>query len=118
MTKLSLVLTALSLILACTTVPSGVKEDPSYSTDIQPLFNTSCVACHSGASPTGSYDLSSRDGVLGPGTDTVPNVIPNQPDSSELQRRLDAGTMPPAGPWDSVKVQTVRNWISRGAKDN
>jgi hypothetical protein len=118
MTKFSLVLTALAVVLACTTAPSGVKEDPSYSTDVQPLFNASCVGCHSGVSPSAGYDLSSRDGVLGRGTDTVPNVIPDQPDSSELHRRLDAGTMPPAGPWDSAKVQTVRNWVARGAKDN
>lgn len=106
------------LAFGCATPPGGVKEDPSWTDDIQPLFNTSCAACHSGASPAAAYDLSSRAGALGPGTDTVPNVIPGRPDSSELQRRLDDGTMPPSGRWDSTRVQTVRNWIAQGAKDN
>ncbi|MBN2536712.1 hypothetical protein JXB37_00375 [candidate division WOR-3 bacterium] len=108
----------LLLAFGCASAPDGVKDDPSYANDIQPLFNTSCAACHSGASPAAGYDLASRAGALGPGTDTIPNVVAGQPDSSELQRRLDDGTMPPSGRWDSVKVHTVRNWIARGAKDN
>jgi hypothetical protein len=108
----------LLLLIGCATTPAEVKTDPSWSNDIQPLFNTSCASCHSGASPAAGYDLSSRAGAFGPGTDTVPNVIPGQPASSELQTRLTNGSMPPTGKWDSTRVQTVSNWISRGAKDN
>ena len=111
-------LVGLAFLCGCTTAPSGVKDDPSYSSDVQPLFNASCAACHSGSSPSGNYDLSSRAGALGPGSDTVANVVAGQPDSSLLYQRLEAGTMPPSGRWDSVKVHTVRNWIARGAKEN
>ena len=118
MVKFCLSLAALFLLIGCATAPNGVKDDPSYASDVQPLFNSSCVGCHSGSSPSAGYDLSSRDGALGQGTDSIRNVIPGQPGASELQRRLDNGSMPPAGGWDSTKIHTVRNWIARGAKDN
>lgn len=108
----------LLLLIGCANSPGEAKADPSWATDVQPLFNTSCASCHSGASPAGDYDLSSRAGALGPGTDSTPNVVAGQPDSSELQRRLADGSMPPSGRWDSVRVLTVRNWISKGARDN
>jgi mono/diheme cytochrome c family protein len=107
----------LTLLVACQS-PGPVKDDPSYTADVQPLFNTSCASCHGGGSPAAGYDLTNREGALGTGSDTVPNVIAGSPETSLLHARLDEGTMPPAGRWDSSKVATVRNWIARGARDN
>ncbi|MFO7675304.1 MAG: c-type cytochrome domain-containing protein [bacterium] len=115
--RIPVALLALLLLAACQ--ESGpTKDDPSYAGDVQPLFNSSCVGCHGGGSPAADYDLASRAGALGAGTDTIANVIAGNPGASELHRRLDEGTMPPTGRWDSSKVATVRNWIARGAKDN
>lgn len=94
------------------------KDDPSYATDVQPLFDASCVSCHGGGAPAADYSLTSRAGALGPGSDTVTNVVPGSPESSRLFIRLDDGTMPPGGRWDSTRIAMVRNWIAKGAKDN
>jgi len=110
-------LIVLIITLACSRSQQA-ETDPSYATDVRPVFNTNCVSCHSGAAPAGSYDLSSRAGALGDGSDTVPNVVPGDAVSSLLYRRLDEGTMPPSGPLDLMDVTTVRNWIDKGAKDN
>jgi mono/diheme cytochrome c family protein len=107
----------LLLVLTCTE-SEQVPADPSYSSDVQPLFNTSCLGCHGSGQQNGNYRLDSRTGAMGEGSDPIPNVIPGEPDSSKLYQRLDLGTMPPSGPWDEMKVQTVKNWISEGAKDN
>jgi hypothetical protein len=99
-----------------------VPTDPSYANDVQPIFNASCLSCHSGTSPSGGYSLASRAGALGNGSDTVPNVIPNSADSSKLYRRVVGTEAPqmPLGqaPLDTVKTATIRNWIDKGAKDN
>jgi len=110
-------LAAIAALLACAGSQQP-KPDPSYSSDVQPVFNANCVSCHSGAAPTGSYDLSGRTGALGNGSDTLPNVIAGNADSSLLYRRLSEGTMPPSGPLDLMDITTVRNWIDRGARDN
>ncbi len=109
-------------LLGCTTTPSDVPADPSYASDVQPIFNGACVTCHGGAAPSGAYSLTGHAGALGPGSDTVPNVIPNDAASSKLYRRISGAEtpqMPPGqAPLDTVKTATVRNWIDKGAKDN
>jgi mono/diheme cytochrome c family protein len=119
------VLAPVVLLLAlpgCTAAPSEVPVDPSYATDVQPIFNGNCLTCHGTASPSGSYSLNSRAGALGNGSDTVPNVIPNNSDSSKLYRRIigtETPQMPPGqAPLDTVETATVRNWIDKGAKEN
>jgi hypothetical protein len=111
-------LTCLLMLLACEG-SEQVKTDPSFNADVQPVFTANCVSCHSGSAPAGNYDLSSRTGVLGGGTDTIPNVIAANADSSKLFQMLDAGLMPKnSQPLDAMKVATVRNWINKGARDN
>ena len=113
------------LILAlpgCTTTPSEVPVDPSYASDIQPVFNAHCISCHGSSSPPAGYSLTSFAGATGSGSDSVPNVVPNSADSSKLYRRI-TGTETPQMPsgqpaLDTAKIATVRNWINKGAKDN
>ncbi len=116
--RLAVFLCAVLVIAACDSTPGEVKADPSFAADIKPAFNANCVSCHSGTGPSGSYDLTSRAGALGPGSDSVANVIPGNASSSLLWQRLDDGSMPPAGRLDTVPIANVRNWINQGAKDN
>lgn len=97
-----------------------VKNDPSFADDVKPIFTSSCATsgCHADSNPKGNYVLTSRAGALGNGSDTVPNVIPGDSDSSLLYQRIDLGDMPPSGPLDAMKSATIRNWINQGAKDN
>jgi mono/diheme cytochrome c family protein len=109
-------------ITGCKTAPSEVPGDPSYATNVQPIFDGNCVTCHGGASPSGGYSLASRAGATGNGSDTIPNVVPNSADSSKLYRRVTGDETPqmPIGQsaLDTVRTATVRNWINKGAKDN
>ena len=115
--KFIIPLACLLLAVSCTQT-GQVADDPSYANDVQPLFNSSCVGCHGPSQQNGGYRLDSRTEAVAGGSDSVANVVPGQPDSSELHRRLYGGTMPPSGRWDDDRVRTVRNWIEQGAKDN
>lgn len=110
------------VILGCDAAPSGVPVDPSYAADVSTIFGANCIACHGNSSPSGGYSLTSYAGANGTGSDTIPNVIPNNADSSKLYRRMigtEAPQMPPGqAPLDTAKTATVRNWIDKGAKDN
>jgi hypothetical protein len=83
---------------------------PSYQSLSEVLFEIHCLSCHSGAAPTGDYDLTSRDNVL-----TGGRVIPFDPDNSPLYARLSDGSMPPSGPIDESLRNKVYEWIRRGA---
>lgn len=123
MNFLTVVLAITMLALSgCKTAPSEVPADPSYATNVQPIFSGNCIGCHGSASPSGGYSLNSHAGALGSGSDTIPNVIPNRPESSKLYRRI-IGTETPLMPLgqaqlDTVKTATIRNWINKGAKEN
>ncbi len=59
---------------------------------------------------------------MGNGSDTRPNVVAGSADSSKLYRKVAGVETPqmPLGqsPLDTVKQQTIKNWIDKGAKDN
>lgn len=109
-------------LVGCTTTPSDVPADPSYAADIQPIFNGYCISCHNSGAPEGMFALDSYAGATGDGSDTIPNVIPWDADSSKLYRKV-AGIETPQMPFgqpplDTVRIATIRNWINKGAKDN
>uniref|UniRef100_A0A7C4CD82 Cytochrome C Planctomycete-type domain-containing protein n=1 Tax=candidate division WOR-3 bacterium TaxID=2052148 RepID=A0A7C4CD82_UNCW3 len=111
-----------ALLLACGKSPRPVPDDPSFTADVQPVFNSHCISCHGATNPSGDYSLTSRTGALGSGSDSVPNVIPGSADSSKLYLRMtgaETPLMPAGGPaLDSIKTGTVRNWVNKGARDN
>ena len=108
-----------------------IKSDPSFSQDIQPIFSNSCALalCHVAGTIT-ELDLSQ-----GAAYNSIVNVDSGQ-DSSfkivlpgnsidswlvmKIEGRQTAGLrMPPsADPLSDVRIQNIKNWVDRGAKNN
>jgi hypothetical protein len=111
--------------------PEVVISDPSFSQHIQPIFNTNCALalCHVSGTIT-QLDLSQGAAYgnivnVDSGQDpSFKRVLPgNSTDSwlvMKLEGRQTAGLrMPPsADPLSSVRIQNIKNWVDRGAKDN
>ncbi len=120
--KLAVLMSVVLVLVGCTTPSSQVPADPSFASDIEPIFSQYCLSCHTAGNPEGSYALDSYAGALGGGTDTIPNVIPGNADSSLLYRRVAGIQLPqmPLGgaPLDTSRIATIRNWIDQGAKNN
>jgi mono/diheme cytochrome c family protein len=120
--KFLALLPALLAVIGCTTAPSEVPADPSYAADIQTIFNNHCIQCHGNSGPPAGYSLTSHAGATGNGSDSIPNVITGNADSSKLYRKVKGLETPqmPYGqpPLDSVKLETIENWINKGAKNN
>jgi hypothetical protein len=121
------VILASSFILSCTDMGSEPENEPipeqvSYADDIQPIFNSNCAGsqCHIGGMSNGlslvSYSTLMEGGISGP------VVIPGEPDSSIIVRRLE-GTIQPQMPFQlpplpHARIQLIRDWIAQGAHDN
>jgi hypothetical protein len=59
---------------------------------------------------------------MGNGSDSIPDVIPGNADSSTLYRRVN-GTVPPQmpkgrPPLSAAQLATIKKWIDQGAKNN
>jgi len=87
----------------------------SYASDIQPVFDQSCVACHNGNLIPDLRSGNSYDALINNGL-----VVPLDKSASELYKRVTgAGSlMPPGSPLPQSKVDLIGQWIEDGAKNN
>lgn len=129
------------LCILVTVAGCGDDDDPvvpapddgvRYGADVQPIFTASCTpGCHSGSSPNGGLDLSagaSHDQLVGVAALNYPGrtrVIAGDPDDSLLYLKLigdpDVGNQMPLNPafaLDEEQIDTVRQWIVDGARDD
>jgi uncharacterized membrane protein len=107
--------------------PASTKADVTYATDMKPIFDTSCVKCHSGEKPKARLRMDSLEGVM-KGTKEGPIVKPGDSADSFIVKAVAHATsdhdswMPPlknkAGikPLTPEEIGLIRAWIDQGAK--
>lgn len=95
----------------------GSKVDTAFFRGkVLPILKENCLACHSGDSPSGKLDLSSRAGLLR-GSVSGAVLDSGNPASSRLMRsiRHDGLKMPPQGKMAQAKIDVLARWIAAGA---
>jgi len=133
-------LVMLSLSPACTS-GTATPEDTSttgvsgvsFSKDIQPILDSSCVICHQGDVPPGSLNLEAgmayKNLVNAQSTQSpLMLVAPGNSDSSYLLNKLlntqgqvgGSGLRMPYGnsPLQQGQINLIQQWIEQGAPDN
>lgn len=107
-----------------------LKNDPSFSGDIQPIFTASCAlsACHGTAAQAGlSLNQGSAYGnlvnVVSTSEPPKKRVLPGDAENSyiviKLEGRQTVGAqMPQGASLRSNSLQNIKNWINMGAKNN
>ena len=101
----------------------SVPEAVSYASDIDPIFQASCVQCHGGeydGEPRleASLNLTTYEGVMA-GSEFGSVVEPGDPDGSILLEMVAVGDMPEEGdPLTPEQIEAIRTWIAEGAQNN
>jgi mono/diheme cytochrome c family protein len=107
--------------------PAADKTGVTYATDIKPIFDTSCVKCHSGEKAKARLHMDTLEGVL-KGTKQGKIVTPGDSAKSWLVKSVahvtkdSEGWMPPVHNKAGIKALTpeqiglIRAWIDQGAK--
>ena len=108
-----------------TKLPVVAKKTVSYSKDIEPLFEKTCLNCHGPKKrPKGKFRIDTRELALKGGSEGVA-IIPGKSDRSPLTYyiayQVGDYEMPPEGKKDYPKltreeVGLVRAWIDQGVK--
>ena len=111
-------LIALCGTLAAPVVASG--ESPDFASDIKPIFESRCYACHGAGFEQSEYRLDLRDRAFRGGGSGVAAISPGNSGDSLLYRYV-AGVgetrMPPVEPYlTSEQVERIRQWIDEGAE--
>ena len=84
---------------------------PAFKSDILPIFEANCVACHGAESPQQGLDLRSRDAILTGGR-SGPAIQVGSADQSLLLQKVVARTMPPGDQkLSDDQIDLIRRWI-------
>jgi hypothetical protein len=97
---------------------AALEEEKPSSRDAQAaaLLARHCLECHNPSERKGGLDLTRRERALA-GGDTGKVLLPGDPDSSELVRRIESGKMPPRGraKLGNDERALLRRWVRGGA---
>jgi hypothetical protein len=96
-----------------------------FTRDIRPLFERSCLPCHSGERPKGGFLVTQRAAVLRGGKRGEPAVVPGKPEASPMlqfvQDSVEDLEMPPLArrekypPLTKEEVAKLSSWVAQGA---
>ena len=91
-----------------------LAQSIDYDTEIQPIFDNSCVICHSGPNPSGGLNLSSYENVMAANIIDIGNY-----ENSMIWQEISSGDMPNNIANNNLgipdlseeQIQLIANWI-------
>jgi mono/diheme cytochrome c family protein len=102
--------------------PARSEDAIDYRTQIKPIFQARCYACHGALKQKGGLRLDTAKSAIRGGRE--PAIKPGEADASPLIDRVSADEddptrMPPEGePLKPAEVEALRAWIAGGAKSH
>src|SRR3954454_17008266 len=82
-----------SLAVAAIATPAFAQRDPLFKTEILPVLEKNCVACHGPAQKMAKLDLSSFTGMM-EGSSSGPVIAPGKPERSLMWKLIEGDQMP------------------------
>ncbi|GAB3565942.1 hypothetical protein GCM10027578_14290 [Spirosoma luteolum] len=113
-------LAAIGLVLTLSGFPGLFGTRVDYNTQIKPLLNKHCIACHGGVKKAGDFSLLFEQEALAPAKSGRRAIVPGDAEGSELIRRLtltDPDERMPLDhpPLSDDEIDLLRTWIDQGA---
>src|SRR5258708_19152135 len=113
-----LILVLHSALVFAQSTPEKRDNSATFETSVLPMFQASCIPCHSSALKMRGLDLSTFAGVI-KGGDDGPVVTPGKPKESRLYEMVKKGAMPKGGkPLAPSQIASIREWIEAGARSS
>jgi len=112
-----IVLLAAALVIF---ISSTRTKSVDFNTQVKPIFNKKCIACHGGVRRKSGFSLLFRADALAVNKSGKPAIVPGDPDKSEMIRRISLTDpeerMPyKHDPLSEKEISILRNWIKQGA---
>jgi uncharacterized membrane protein len=90
----------------------------SFSKDIAPIFQDSCVNCHGGEKTSKALDLKTFASVMA-GSQNGAVIVPGDAAHSKLVQSVQSGKMPKRGTkLTPEQIQLLVDWVNAGAQNN
>jgi hypothetical protein len=120
-TKILLFTLAIAMAVLVAVLLFSTEQPVDYSSEIKPILNKNCIACHGGVRKKGGFSVLFRDEAL----DTLESgkfgIVPGHPEQSEMIRRItlhDPDERMPYkhDPLSKEDIELLTDWIDQGAK--
>lgn len=106
---------AAALSIACGSLAAQGPSAPLFETEIAPILQERCVACHGENSPQAGLDVRSKQSLLAGGV-SGPALVPSAPLESLVLQKTASGAMPMGGEKLAPgEIDLIRHWIESGA---
>lgn len=97
------------------------SKEIDYSTQVKPILNKNCIACHGGVRKQSGFSVLFREDMFAPTKSGKRAVVPGDPDASEMIRRITLNDPEERMPYkhhplSKEEINILRNWIKQGAK--
>jgi Protein of unknown function (DUF1549)/Protein of unknown function (DUF1553)/Planctomycete cytochrome C len=120
LSKKLVLVAALVIIVAAITFFVFPKSKIDFNSQVKPIFNKKCIACHGGVKQKAGFSLLFREQALGNTESGKPAIIPGKPGESELVKRItetDPDERMPYKhePLSKTEINILRRWIKEGA---
>lgn len=91
-----------------------------YSTQVKPIINKHCITCHGGVKAKGNFSLLFREDALAKTKSGKPAIVPGDPGSSEMIRRLTLTDPDERMPYHheqltKEEIDILSQWVKEGA---
>ena len=111
-----------AVVFALAAAAVQATEPVSFNRDIRPIMSDVCFHCHGNDAGTreAGMRLDIRDDALRPTDSGAVPIVPGDPDSSEIIKRVfdDEDPMPPESahkPLSDEQKELLRRWVAEGA---
>src|SRR5215208_5156111 len=101
------------LVLAVIAAPAFAQRDPLFKTEILPVLEKNCVACHGTKQKMAKLDLSSFAGMM-EGSASGPVIAPGKPERSLMWKLIENDQMPQGGKLSTAEKQLIKSYIQYG----
>jgi hypothetical protein len=90
----------------------------SFSKDIAPLLQGSCVSCHGGEKTSKNLDLKTYASLM-TGSQNGAVIVASDAANSKMVQKIQSGSMPKRGAkWTAAQLQLLVDWVNAGAQNN
>jgi WD40 repeat protein len=110
---------ALGLLLVFGIASSAMAaETPGFDSQIAPILQKNCLACHSSSGRMGGLVMENYDSLIKGGTHGTP-IVPGNADGSRIIQMLEGKIAPRmpfgADPLPAADIAAIKAWINAGA---
>ena len=99
--------------------PVTAASAPSFNSDVVPILERNCLACHSSSAKMGGLVMESYDSLMKGGTHGSP-IVPHNVHESRLAQMLEGKIEPQmpygADPLPKADIAVIEAWINAGAE--